>query len=392
MDSFLARPRGNAVYAFIALALAFTWQALTVHYNYGGRWNALYCTGALFVPPPAALSSENIYRLPNVYGYDGQCYHYMAHDPFIRRGFWKSMDSARFRYRRILLPLLVWILAFGQDRYLDFVYYAAVLGCVFAGTWWCAAIARDRGGHPAWSLGFLFVPAVTISLDRLTVDCLLAAIVAGVLLFCGRGQWTRVILLSVAAGLTRESGLLLPAGLAGWALIAERRVRRAIAFGLTTIPTFAWYAYVNAHTPTISSNFISPVPFAGLARRLVTPILGGRNAFISGLACALDYLALAAIIVAMAYCAVYARRLIHTPDGWIAAAFIALVAAVSTSAVWNDPYGYSRGYSPLLLIVGLDGFRSRSIWAGLPIALAAPRIGIQIGTQITRVLAGIFGW
>src|SRR5438105_15265906 len=85
-------------YALLAALLAFCWQALTVHYNYGGNWTGLFCTGARFIAPPAALDSEHIYRFRNADGYDGQMYHYMAHDPFLTRGFQSAMDSPRVRY------------------------------------------------------------------------------------------------------------------------------------------------------------------------------------------------------------------------------------------------------------------------------------------------------
>src|ERR1700735_587174 len=105
--------RRPVLYALTAAVLALTWQALTVRYTYRGNGTALFCTGALSNPPPAALVSEHIYRFPNSYGYDGQFYHYMAHDPLLRRGFQSSLDSPRFRYRRMLVPFSAWLLGSG---------------------------------------------------------------------------------------------------------------------------------------------------------------------------------------------------------------------------------------------------------------------------------------
>jgi len=48
---------------------------VTVHFSYGGNWTALYCTGALFKPPPDELRPEHIYIFANSNGYDGQVYH-----------------------------------------------------------------------------------------------------------------------------------------------------------------------------------------------------------------------------------------------------------------------------------------------------------------------------
>src|SRR5437016_405076 len=107
------------------------WQALTVHFSYGGNWTALYCTGALFKPAPAALQSENIYLFPNSSGYDGQMYHYIAHDPFLSRGFSANIDAPRIRYRRILVPALAFLLALGRDGAIDIAYLLVVAGSIF---------------------------------------------------------------------------------------------------------------------------------------------------------------------------------------------------------------------------------------------------------------------
>jgi hypothetical protein len=56
-----------------------------VQRNYGGNWTAFNCTGARF-PIPPALAGENIYRFQRSNGWDGQFYHYIAHDPFLADG------------------------------------------------------------------------------------------------------------------------------------------------------------------------------------------------------------------------------------------------------------------------------------------------------------------
>src|ERR1700687_3781501 len=118
--------RSPAVYAVLAVMLAGGWQALTVHYNYGGNSTGLFCAGSRFAAPPAALNFEHIYQFQNSYGYDGQMYHYMAHDPFLTREFKSSIDAPRFRYRRILLPFAAWLFAGSRDQFVDAAYYGVV--------------------------------------------------------------------------------------------------------------------------------------------------------------------------------------------------------------------------------------------------------------------------
>jgi hypothetical protein len=382
--------RRPVLYALTAAVLALTWQALTVRYTYRGNWTALFCTGALSNPPPAALVSEHIYRFPNSYGYDGQFYHYMAHDPLLRRGFQSSLDSPRFRYRRMLVPFSAWLLVAGQDRLVDVAYFAVVFFAVFLGTWWTARIAVDRGAHPAWSLGFLFLPAVTVSLDRMTVDVALATVTAGLVYFLRRQAWGAVFVLCAAAGLVRDSGVLLPAGIVAW-LALRRELGRACAIACSLLPTGAWYLYINTRTSAATLDLLSPIPFLAFARRLVTPYPYAFGTVVNVTATILDYAALAGMLVAALYCAIHWRWLFGEPEGLMAFAFLALLATVASPSVWIEAYAFARGYSPLLLLVALDGFRTRSALAIVPVALIAPRIGMQIGPQIANVARGLLG-
>ena len=62
------------------------------------------------------LGSEQIWR-PESRGFDGQFYHYMAHDPLLTHGMAGAVDLPRLRYGRILVPALAYAVAFGRpDR------------------------------------------------------------------------------------------------------------------------------------------------------------------------------------------------------------------------------------------------------------------------------------
>ncbi len=101
----LMHQRGRGVcrvYAVLSVALCWAAQALTVHYNYQGNWTALFQTGPRR-PIPLALEFENIYKFEKTRGYDGQFYHYVAHDPLLTKGFSKHVDDPRLRWRRILV-------------------------------------------------------------------------------------------------------------------------------------------------------------------------------------------------------------------------------------------------------------------------------------------------
>ena len=192
--AFESRPAGGSRSACgdhvtrkpILLALAavlgmWLWQFATVHFNYGGNWTALFYTAPDW-PRPAFLASENLYTFPGSLGYDGQMYHFIAHDPLMRRGAVAAMDDPALRYRRILVPALAWAVALGRDSAIHAAYLAVILGFVFLGVYWLARAMLIQGRHPAWGLMFVLMPATLVSMDRMTVDVALAALTAGFVL------------------------------------------------------------------------------------------------------------------------------------------------------------------------------------------------------------------
>src|SRR4051794_36684730 len=102
----------------LAAALVLSWQTLRVRYTYGGNWSALFCTGAQY-PVPPELEHEHLYRFEDVLGFDGQIYHYIAHDllPPWRLAAW--VDDPGLRYRRILVPATAFLLAAGGSDRVD---------------------------------------------------------------------------------------------------------------------------------------------------------------------------------------------------------------------------------------------------------------------------------
>jgi len=139
---------------------------LTVRYNYGGNWTALFCirTG---MPRAAFLESENLYIFQNSGGYDGQVFHLIAHDPLMRKGSREAIAGAAFRYQRIFVPALAWMFALGTGSMgARGVFRGDTLDSVFLGVYWTshlrlAARARARVGDSTFAL----TPAAITSID-----------------------------------------------------------------------------------------------------------------------------------------------------------------------------------------------------------------------------------
>ena len=165
--------RISVLWALLALFISLLWQFSTVRYNFGGNWTALFCTGQVERIPPELQA--HTYTFPGK-GYDGQMYRYVAHDPFLGRGYQSYVDAPRLRYRRLLVPGLALAFAGGRQGLIDGSYIAVTGMFVLLGAYWLSRWATVNELHPAWGLAFLLVPGTLVSMDRMTVDGSLAAL------------------------------------------------------------------------------------------------------------------------------------------------------------------------------------------------------------------------
>jgi hypothetical protein len=380
--------RAAIAWAALALILAFAGQFLTVHFNYGGNWTGLFCTGSHF-PVPPELSGEHIYIFSNSAGYDGQFYHYIAHDPFFQRGFASYIDAPRLRYRRILVPFLAWLLSGGGGRYLHAAYIGVNLAFVFLGSYWLGRCFQLRGMHPAWGLAFLGIPGVLISLDRMVVDGPLTALAAGFVWHTLAGPATALLAVLVAAPLVRETGVLLTAA-AVLAALAERRWRRAILYGATALPALAWFAFVQSHTtPAGGGPRLLTWPFVGLYQRIFTPSAYRLPVHISLLAATLDWVAIAGVLLTVAL----TLRLVTRRRNALAAA-VALYAILLTTLrvhFWLDAYSYTRLISPLFVLLLAPDWGLPLRWPVAAIGLMLLRNVMQLGWQALGIVRRLVG-
>jgi hypothetical protein len=302
------------------------WQALTVHYNFGGNWTALYYTGAKFKGVPPGLKPENIYLFPN-FGYDAQVYHYIAHDPLFRRNYGEHMDEPQYRGRRILVPGLAFLLAFGRDGWIDRAYIVVIWFFAGLGAYWLARFAQLRG-YPVWfGLGFVFVPAVLISIDRLTVDIALAACCLGFVLYAAENATYKLYAVLLAASLSRETGLLLTAAYCIY-LAVERDWKRILISSTSALPVAGWYLFLRLHTPPIHATLLSAALFSGIASVLLHPFAYPFGGPVQVIATALDLLALAGILACLVWVGWRAFHRAWTPV--IVAAYLFTLLAITT--------------------------------------------------------------
>lgn len=377
--------RACAAVAILAALCVFLWTAARIHYAFRGNWTALFCTGAYFPPPPDLAAGTYLFSGG---GYDGQFYRYLAHDPFLQKGYAHYVDAPQLRFHRILVPLAAWLLAFGQQSWIDGAFVFVEMLFVALGVYWCARLFARRGRSPLWGLLFVAVPATLASFDRMLVDGPLVAFFAGFLLYSEEEHWGRVWLIAMLAALTRETGLLLI-----FALVVDRLWRRdwrrAAWFASSGIPAFAWYLQLLMRLPRDRPPSILAPPAWGLIRRLfwLRPYPDAALQWLLRVTDALAVIGLATSIV-LAVCWLLRRRI--DPVTLSIALFVALALVLGAPAHMVDPFGFARPVSPLLLWIMIQAV-SRRAWAALvPPLLVSLSVSLVFAHPLLAIVRGMF--
>ena len=358
--------------------------------NYGGNWTALFRIRP-GMPVPDFLKSENLYIFQNSAGYDGQVYHLIAHDPWMRKGSFQAIGGAPFRYQRIFVPALAWALAFGNDAWIHASYFAVMLGFVFLGVYWTSQFALQIGRSHLWGLGFLLAPATIVSLDRMTADIALAAFAAGFAFYAfdteARPSWKLFAILTCAA-LTRETALPMIAAYAIY-LATRKRLALAALTVATAIPALLWFLHLSHLGRSDAPDYISPIPLAGFFDQLAHPMQYTLSPFKTVAATALDYAALLGIAIALALTIRLAIQRRWDPRACAIYALAIALMLVRSRSVWEDVYAYGRVFTPFLLLLALDELRENPWLAAIPILLADARISLNLVTQASGILDGL---
>ncbi|MGQ9635177.1 MAG: hypothetical protein ACUVXB_13140 [Bryobacteraceae bacterium] len=376
----------------LCAGLAFVWQALAVRYIYGGNWTGLFCIGDR-QKLPVELLGEKLYTFPDSYGYDGQFYHYIAHDPLARSELPEYIDAPRMRYGRILIPAAAWLLAAGQPGWIDEAYFAIVLLFLFMGSACAACLAERHGKSPVWGLLFLLTPAALVSMDRMTIDVsLLAICAAAAAFFPMRRQWDEWLILA-AAPLARETGLALTAAYLSWSFV-RRDWRRLWGGALSVLPFAFWSLYLNLRLGPMGFNWREAAPFRELAGVVLQPYPYPWSAAVNALVLGADWLALSGALFAIASALRgplgSLRSFLYSAILWFGLLGLAL-AAVGHRDIWIHLYGYGRVLSPLLLLLALRAVAEGTKTGFAPWVLTLLTCGLYFASSAYRILRGLTG-
>lgn len=367
----------------LCCCLGFLWQFATVHRNYQGNWTALFCIGQ--ETPFPDLPGEDPYRFANSRGFDGQFYYLMAHDPRPAGALAAAIDSPDLRYQRILVPFLAYAGALGTAGNVAFCYVAVNLLFLFLGAWAVGRLAAFYGSNPAWAMAFLAIPAVPISLDRMTVDLALVSLAAAAMYFWTANQTRKLFVVMVLLGLTRDTGILIVAAFAGFFLLRKEWRRAAVAV-IAAMPAIIWVTYVTALHPLQVRPWLPEHPFSFTWDFLVRPESYAFAPAINIIVRALDLAALAGSAAALVIDLREAWRTPATPAAAINVCFGALALYLFALDGWTHVYDFGRVLSPLVLTLLLSGVFSGRWLLFLPAGLMTLRVAAQMAPQLLGIL------
>ena len=362
----------------VALEAAVMWFGVTAHHD--GDWTALFCTGALR-PQPPAFSAEHIYLFPNATGYDGQFYHYLAHDPLPQGDIPRFMDNARLRYRRILAPLAAHLLALGQTQWVHTAFFAMLLAAAGAGGYWLAQWFILQGQSAWFGLSFAALPPILIAANRATIDAWLAAFCVAYLIYASKSAW-RCYLVLLCAALIRETGVLLTAGHVLYCL-TTRQWRSAVVYGSAVLPALFWWQYVARHVPHTAelSDWTYGLPLSGIAKQFVFWTMGSPAPFLLRVFDALCLVFTIAVMTDICVRLLRRRFDIFTCHlaAWLALSLV--LASLSTALAygyWSSSFSYARSLAPMFLLWSLQQWTAgRRLAASCPLLLSL-RVGVDI--------------
>jgi hypothetical protein len=264
--------RGRYLIAYVALA-----TSLVAHvrwfYHPGTGFSSLIWFGEQFAPSRIGdLTETPVYTHP-ASGYDGQFYAQIAvagnpFDPALS----KALDAPAYRSRRVVVPLLAYLLGAGDPARVVNVYALAnvavwlVLGFLLA-RWWFPP--TDLQNLLRW-VGTMFGVGVVISVARSLVDAPALLLVACGVRAIERNRRVLGAVLLGLAGLTRETSVIAAPALAP---PRERRGAHewARAAGLVAIcvaPAAIWILVLRVHYGYLGGTGNFALPLAGFFQKL----------------------------------------------------------------------------------------------------------------------------
>ncbi|NEN94983.1 MAG: hypothetical protein F6K50_05405 [Moorea sp. SIO3I7] len=245
--------------------------------KFEGNITGFFRIGSLF-PISPYLNSQKVLIYQGEQGYDGQQFLSIALDPWLENsGTIEAITPPQYRYRRILYPLLGYLLGFGNPQLIPYAMVGinclAIILIVFV-----SSLYFKRYSGRTWhSLLVLSIPGVWMVLSLSTADLISSLLLVTAIYFYRNEKPIYTAIAIAAACLTRETMLLM------WLAILltsiwERKGRQLQHLLWAWIPVAGWAIYVFYHLEAQenlegSENF--GYPLFGIGQKLINSLTGG---------------------------------------------------------------------------------------------------------------------
>ncbi len=236
------------------------------------------------VTPGSDFSLDESFHYPNDgEGYDGQFVYYIARAPLSAA---PLIDVPAYRYQRILLPALGWLLALGYAPLIPWTLLLVNLAALAAGTYLLEQLLISLRVSGWYALGY-GLSLAALGTTRLTLPEPLAygLCIAGVYVLVQHERLMWAIGLFALAALAKETTMIFAWGV-GLHLLLNLKVWRGVLFGGGILLTFiawqgvlyAWLGSVGVGSGGAGATGFEIIPLMGVWRIAST---GGVSAFVA---------------------------------------------------------------------------------------------------------------
>ena len=342
--------------------------------KFDGNITGFFRFGDRFSPSP--LIEQEVRIVPGGQGYDGQFFLAIALDPLLgHEGSIAALDYPRYRYRRILYPLLGHVLGLGRATLIPYALVVVNVACIplllGIGTLLLGGASESRRGF----LGLLVLAplGVWVSLSLSTCDLLGSTLFLAALLSAAKGRAPLSALLIACAALTRETYLAVALMLSVVPLMRKENRRVNWHYLPAMAPAALWLAYGAWRIPSGSDRVGEHfgVPFGGILTKL------SDASAVGGVAHGFDLFSFALLICAaiLGTCLLgaYSVRLLRRSVGIEGQPFPATavllcalphiaILVLGTNRMFSYYAHHTRIFMDLFLLVFLAGEATRLRW------------------------------
>lgn len=281
------------------------------------------------------------------WGHDGKWTFIMTMDPLLLNPADHAvlMDFPAYRAQRVLMPLFVSPLrVVGGPEAIAWGLAAANALAVGLGAWGTARLAKALGRSPWWGLLFAGNVGVWLEITITGTGVVASALAMWGIALATENRFTAAGIAFAGASLSRESMIVVAAGVGVWLFIRGRRRAAVRVIAPGAIALGLWWMYV--------WSVLDAPPFAGGHTTLGLPLVGPLTAIEQWLAQGGRSLVMGFGILGLSLVAVWQAWRRPAPLTW-AGAGVAILGLSASSASWLFWYDPPRVMSLILVTVPL---------------------------------------